>query len=164
MPVSICDCIYMEDFTCSQISEKVLKRHVATYKIFGWLKASLKPSSPQQMMGQDLGAKSQLSKTSHVDGLRPELGWHFSWSYSYHMKVSSENKTLMGKLLHLSFCPSCQILEMTQTSRNFLGPVLFVTNLFLQKWSKAILVNFWYYLHPRSAQATRRRSAKWHIL
>lgn len=39
-----------------------------------------------------------------------------------------------------------------------------VCSLSLQKWSKAILVNFWYYLHPRPAQVTRARSAKWHIL
>lgn len=34
MPVPILGSIYMEDLTCSQISEKVLKRHVATYKLF----------------------------------------------------------------------------------------------------------------------------------
>lgn len=43
MPVSILGCIYMESITCAQISEKDLKSHVATHKIFSRLSLSAMP-------------------------------------------------------------------------------------------------------------------------
>lgn len=153
MPVSILGCIYTEGLTCSQISEKAFKRCKATYKDFSRLKVwvqCLELCTLWQMV-QDSGANSWHSKAYHLAG--PEIRYILLLPQEGELwKPNFNEKTAPSVLLPTLLNPV--------NDKHFQN---FSTTIFLsfQEWSRAILINFWSYLNPRSAQARRERTAKW---
>lgn len=159
----------MEGLRGSQISEKILNWLVTTCKCFSWLEAwvqCLQPSTPWQV-DQDLDAVPWSSKASHIDGFRPELGWSLLivllpqegelWKTDFTTVTLILLPTLTNPKNCTDFQKFCRASSRLLVWSFFFWP-------FSPKKSESLLVKFWYCLHPRSAQAMRGRSAKWHIL